>query len=128
MIVNYINGAQKGQQPHDLSDLLAMLGRLPAGQSRVALALVLGPSAPTYPEVAARLGVHVGTVHRHLGRVRAKHPEVYAALMAERRWQLERRHERAVERAERRSAEWHRRQANRRYRARYGRWPWEPRW
>jgi len=124
----HINGAQKRRRPHDLSDLLAMLGRLPAGQRRVALALVLGPSAPTYPEVAARLGVHVGTVHRHLGRVRAKHPEVYAALMAERRWQLERRHERAVERAERRSAEWHRRQANRRYRARYGRWPWEPRW
>lgn len=116
---------EKRRRVHDTLD---MLRALPDGQRRVALALIGQPAAPTYQQVADALGVHVGTVHRHLGRVRAARPELYARLMAERRQQLAERHDRAVERAERRSRAWHRRQANRRYYQRFGRWPWEPRW
>jgi hypothetical protein len=107
--------------PHDIGALLAML---PAGQRRVAEALIASGDAPTYPAVAIALGLHVGTVHRHLARIRERHPDVYAALMAERRRQLAVRHERAVLRAEAHSRSWHRRQANRRYYYRFGRWPW----
>ena len=32
---------------------------------------------PTYAQVAERLGIQRGTVHCHLGRVRANEPELY---------------------------------------------------
>src|SRR4051794_8796144 len=80
--------------------LLTALGTLPGGRSRVALALVVGEEAPTYPEVAASLGIGVGTVYTHLRRLRDRHPEVYAALMAERARQLAKRHEEALARVE----------------------------
>ncbi len=105
--------------------LLAALGGLPPGRARVALALVAGRDAPTYPEVAARLGIGLGTVHTHLKRLRAGQPDVYAAVMAERARQLARRHEDALTRDAAHSRRWHRRQANRRFHARYGYWPWE---
>jgi hypothetical protein len=114
----------KRPEPHDLP---AGLDRLPPGQRRVAVALVETGTAQSYPAVAAALGVHLGTVHRHLGRVRARHPALYAALMAERARQLATRHTAALARAAAHSEQWHRRQANRRYYYRYGRWPWERR-
>ena len=72
---------QKKQIPHDLADRLA---ELPPAQRRVAEALVGGDQARTYGDVAAVLGVSVGTVHTHLRRVRERHPDVYAVLMAAR--------------------------------------------
>ena len=69
-------------QPHDLAALLATL---PAGQRRVAEAFVAEPWGRTRGETAAALGVHVGTVHRHLARIRGRRPAIYAALMARRR-------------------------------------------
>lgn len=106
-------------------DLAALLATVPHGRRRVAEALVGGDAARTYGEVADLLGVHLGTVHTHLCRLRLRHPEAYAALMAERRRQLDVRHQAAVADAEMRSWEWHRRQANRRYRQRFGYRPWE---
>ncbi len=105
--------------------LLTALGALPPGRARVALALIVPRDAPTYPEVAARLGIGLGTVHTHLKRLRAGHPDVYAAVMAERARQLARRHGAALARDAAHSRRWHRKQANRRFRARYGYWPWE---
>ncbi|HSH78798.1 MAG TPA: hypothetical protein VLA19_09745 [Herpetosiphonaceae bacterium] len=80
-------------------DLAALLATLPSGQRRVAEALVADPRGRTYPAVAAALGVHVGTVHRHLARIRRLHSEAYAALMVMRREQLAERHWRALNRA-----------------------------
>lgn len=105
--------------------LFVVLGTLPTGRARVALALVAGRDAPTYPEVAARLGIGLGTVHTHLRRLRERHPDVYTAVMAERARQLGKRHKEALARDAEHSRLWHRKQANRRYHARYGRWPWE---
>src|SRR6187401_873777 len=48
---------------------------LPPGRSRIAIAILGdGSDPPCYPEVARRPGVHVGTIHRHLGRLRRYHP------------------------------------------------------
>ncbi len=85
-------------------DLAALLAPLPAGQRRVAAAFVAEPRGRTRGETAAALGVHVGTVHRHLARIRERHPAVYAALMARRRAQLAGRHDRALSRARARRA------------------------
>ena len=107
---------------HDLSPFLA---ELPEGQRRVAQELVGSGYAKTYAEVAARLNLSLGTVYRHLKRIRERRPAVYAALMETRWQQLRQRHSEAVERRSKRSAAWHRRQANRRYRERFGYYPWE---
>ena len=100
---------------------------LPSGQRRVAEALLSETRAPTYPEVAGALRIGVGTVHRHLSRIRARHPELYQDLMAARRIQLDARHREAESRARAHSDAWHRRQSARRFFYRFGRWPWEPR-
>jgi transposase len=107
--------------------LLEALANSPGGQRRAALALVGGRRARTYREAAALLGLHVGTIYRHLYRLRRQRPEAYAAVMAVRAGQLAERHAAAVNREGARSAEWHRRQAARRYYYRFGRWPWERR-
>lgn len=101
-------------------DLAALLATLPAGQRRVAEAFVAAPWGRTRGETAAALGVHVGTVHRHLARIRARRPVAYAALMAARREQLAGRHDRALSRAKTR-------RATRRYICQhvYGCEPWE---
>jgi transposase len=108
-------------------DIVAALASLPSGQRRVAEALIGGEQARTYAEVAKRLGVHVGTVHRHLGRIRERHPDAYALLMAQRQTQLAVRHSQALSRARAHSERWHRKQANRRYFYRFGIWPHERR-
>jgi hypothetical protein len=79
----------------------------------------------TYQGTALELGVHVGTVYRHLGRLRQRWPELYVEVMRIRAMQLERRHAAAVARAEARSASWQRRQAARRHRRLFGVWPHE---
>lgn len=101
-------------------DLAALLATLPAGQRRVAEAFVAAPWGRTRGETAAALGVHIGTVHRQLARLRARHPMAYAALMTVRAGQLAGRHDRALSRAKTR-------RATRRYICQhvYGCEPWE---
>lgn len=90
-------------------DWAALVAPLPAGQRRVALVMVEGPRAPTYGEAARHLEIHVGTLYRHLGRIRAGHPEVYAAIMARRGELLARRP--AQDRGRERTRRWRERQA-----------------
>ncbi len=90
--------------PQELADLLAAL---PPGRQRVAVAFIADNRGRTYPEVAAKLGVSLGTVHQHLRRIRLKHPKVYAAVMKERARQLRARHRRSVARDQAHSKRWH---------------------
>lgn len=71
----------KRPKPHDLP---ALLGTLPLGRRRVAEALVSEGGAPTYSQVAEALGIHLGTIHTHLRRMRLLHPGVWEAVTAER--------------------------------------------
>src|SRR5215831_16804475 len=87
--------------------LFRVLATLPAGQCRVAMALIADRSGRTYPAVAAELGIHLGTVHQQLRRIRHQRPEIYADLMKERARQLATRHRRAVARARAHSKKWH---------------------
>src|SRR5690348_7278100 len=80
--------------------LSRLLATLPIGRRRVAKALIADDCGGTYVAVAQQLGVHPGTVHQHLRRIRLRHPQVYAALMRERARQLAERHRRACARAE----------------------------
>ncbi len=84
----------------DAAALAALLATLPPGQRRVAEAFVAEARGRTRGETAAALGVHVGTVHRHLGRIKDRRPEVYAALIVVRQEQLARRHRDALNRIE----------------------------
>lgn len=113
---------QKRPLPHDMP---ARVAALSAGQKRAALALIAGTAARTYPEAAEVAGVSLGTLHTHLRRLRRRDPDLYGALMEVRAYQLAERHRAALQRAERRSQEWHRRAAARRYYYRFGVWPWE---
>ena len=106
-----------------LQQLTEELATLPPGQGRVATVLMAGD--PTYSEVAAQLAIHLGTVHTHLRRIRERYPVLYAALMARRRWHLQRRHERAEANARAHSRRWLRKQTNRRFFMFHGYWPWE---
>jgi hypothetical protein len=104
-----------------------VVDRLPAGQVLVIDALLNLGYAPTYPEVARLLECHLGTVHAHLARVRARQPDLYAWVMATRARQLAIRHAEALARDAAHSAEWHRSQNNRRFYYRFGHWPWQRR-
>ena len=84
------------EQPNKTLPPALDLTALPQGQRRVAEALVAGENAQTYKGVAEQLELSLGTVYEHLRRIRLNHPEVYAALMAERKGQLERRHTSAL--------------------------------
>ena len=59
------------------------LAGIPDGQRRVIVALLAAPAGRTYPATAA-LGLHLGAVHRHLVRLRARYPGVSAAVLAHR--------------------------------------------
>jgi transposase len=100
---------------------------LTKAQTRVVQCLLSGDYgvALTYEQVARKLGVSVGTVYRQLKRVRDQHPDVYRTVMSWRKWQLENRHEAAVERAKQRTARWFRRKRARAYKEKYGVYPWE---
>jgi hypothetical protein len=100
--------------------------QLPSGQARVAIALIADDPSPTsYTQVAENLGLHLGTVHRHLGRIRSIHPALYAELMTLRRRHLAERHVRVDARRRRRSLLWGRQRYAAKYRAEHGVWPWE---
>ena len=88
-------------------ELPRLLAILSDGQYRVAMALIADRSGRTYQAVADELGLHLGTVHQYLRRIRRQHPDVYAALMKERARQLAVRHRKAVARAKAHSKEWH---------------------
>jgi transposase len=101
---------------------------LTPGQRRVVLALLNARrSTPTYEGVAKKLGVSVGTVYRHLKRVREKHPELYHSIMLERKHHLAQRHKEALKRAEENSRRYFYRRYNRQYKEKYGFYPWERR-
>jgi hypothetical protein len=101
------------------------MAHLRAGQVRVAIALLDADPPATYQEVASALSIHVGTVRRHLKRIRDRRPDVYARIMAERRAQLDRYHSVVETRRMERSRRWGRHRFCARYRADHGRWPWE---
>src|SRR5215471_8986731 len=65
-----------------------ILSVLPVAQRRVAKALIAGPEAKTYSDVAAELGVHLGTVYQHLRRIRIGNPGAYSVVMVVRGQQL----------------------------------------
>src|SRR5690349_11518619 len=111
-------------EPHDLAMLLH---RLPEEQRGVAELLANEDSALRYPEVAVRLGIHLGSVLTYLRRIHQRRPKGYALLMSVRQQRLTKRHVEATARAKAHSREWHRRQANRCYYNRFGQWPWERR-
>ena len=64
-----------------MDQLNPLLQKLPAGQRRVARALIAGDDARTYRQVASSLRRHRGTISQHLRRIRLRHPPTYAALM-----------------------------------------------
>ena len=88
-------------------ELTRLLATLPPGRRRVATALIADNRGRTYPEVAEKLGIHLGTVHQHLRRIRLRHREVWAAVIKERARQLRARHRRALARAKAHSKRWH---------------------
>jgi hypothetical protein len=95
------------------------LAGIPEGQRRVIIALLTESTGRTYPATAAALGLHLGTVHRHLARVREDHPHTYAAVMVHRAAQLASGQERTA--AARRGRRAHRRAD---HQTRYGCEPW----
>lgn len=109
-------------------DLLRLRVRaeLPRGQARVVLGLLCLPEDPiSYGDIAEALQIHVGTVHTHMRRVRVRHPDLYGAVMAERRRQLAARHEAVLQDRRERSLRWGRRRYAKWYRQEHGRWPWD---
>jgi transposase len=99
---------------------------LTPGQRKVITALLnASKRTPTYQDVAKKLGVSVGTVYRHLKRVRDEHPELYQDIMLERKAQLDKRHVEAVNRARQNSRRYFRRKWNREYKEKHGYYPWE---
>ncbi len=81
-----------------LDPFRAMLKQLPMSQRGVAYTLLAGEEAPTYRQVASRLGIHRGTLNQHLRRIRLLRPHIYKALMEHRARQLSERHVRALAR------------------------------
>ncbi len=94
-------------------------------QRQVIGALIGDRGGRTYRAAAEALGVHVGTVYEHLRRIRQRHPEAYAAVMAVRRQQLTARHVDALKRDRAHTRKWLRRRRNWEHYDRFGYWPWE---
>ena len=81
---------------------------LTPGQRRVLLAFDNRSPDCTYASVAASLSLHVGTVKRHLSRIRASSPEAYRAFQTMRGEQLGARQVRSASRANAHSRRWFR--------------------
>ena len=77
-------GVDASSAPPTPDALRAALRSLPPGQRRVVQAIARRPGA-TYPDLARGLGLHLGTLHTHLRRVREWEPALYAELLAIRR-------------------------------------------
>lgn len=105
-------------------DLLRKLANLPPGQRRVASSLIEG-KGKSYQGVAEELELSIGTVYRHLKRIRDSSPATYQLLMAYRKGQLVQRHKESLKKARAHSDRWFRRERNRRFYYRFGYWPWE---
>lgn len=101
--------------------VLDHLDALTPGQMRVVEALLGDSQGRTYRQIAALLGVHLGTVYTHLKRVRDRHPDLWIEIQAARTKQLALRHQRALARARRHTDAWFRKQ-RRRQRMRDGWW------
>jgi hypothetical protein len=102
-----LSSMKRHDNGHRPSELISLLTTLPPGRRRVAWALLADSCGATYADVAAGLGLNLGTVHQHLRRIRLRHAEVYVVLMAERSSQLAKRHERAMARARERTERWY---------------------
>jgi hypothetical protein len=111
--------------PLDAKLLATWQAQLPAAQFRVVQALVGDGRWPTRRAVAEHLGVHLGTVHIHLARIKRDRPALWREIDQVRRNQRAERHRTAVKRERARSERWHRKQGARRFRERFGRYPWE---
>ena len=97
----------KKRFPYDIPDL----SLLPRGQRRAVEALVGDGVDRTYPEAARIAGTSEGTLLTHFNRIRRNHPQLYAAIRAIRKAQLEVRHEFAMENAKAHSRAYFRRRA-----------------
>ena len=111
----------KRQFLYDMPDLSA----LPTGQRRAVEALLGGETARTYVEAATIAEMSEGTLLTHINRVRSRHPVLYEMIRAVRLAQLAERHQDAMAEAKDHSRAYFRRKANRRYRERFGYYPWE---
>jgi hypothetical protein len=124
------SGSRSGQEARLVSALswgqqAWLYDQLPPGQARAAIALLEVDPPRTYVGVATYLGVNVGTVYRHLRRIKDRRPNVYSSIMEERTAQLARYHAVVVERRQKRSLAWARRRYAARFRTIHGEWPWE---
>jgi|GEM_PF-6970535 len=99
--------------------LLLNVTDLPAGQRAVVDGLLDHPhylTARTYPQVAARLGLHLGTVHEQLRRLREDDPATYRHVRAVRLHLLRRRHCASLDRTHQRRQAAKRQLRHQRYR------------
>jgi transposase len=87
--------------------------------------LCLSSMAYSYRAVSEALGLSLGTVYRHMARIRQNHPPLYRDAMSERRRLRHAKHVAALERRRKRSLLWGRRRYAAKYRSLHGRWPWE---
>ena len=104
---------------------------LPPGQGRIAQALLVDrpefmpPERPVeYEVIALAFGIQVTTVREHLRRIQRRHPDLFAALMAERGKRLEAWHADVARRRLERSRRWGKHRWAARYKAQHGTWPW----
>jgi transposase len=100
---------------------------LTKGQRRTVALLLRSKSGLAYQGVADRQGVSIGTVYQQLKRIRDKHPDTYSRIMEIRKTQLAYRHEKALERERKQSKAYFRRRYAKKYKAKYGFYPYERR-
>lgn len=83
------------------------------GQRRVVEAFVALGYDATYQAVAEKLGVHAGTVHRHIVDIKRRQPAAYEEWRNLRRHQLSARHQRALKRRRVHTDAWFRKKRRR---------------
>ena len=97
-----------------------------SGQQLVCVGLLcLSGVAYRYDDVANAIGIRSSTVKTYMRRVRVRHADLYESVMARRRLLFDGRHADVLERRRRRSLLWGRRRYAAKYRATFGRWPWD---
>lgn len=105
---------------------------LPAGQAKVARALLVDgpefeyPERPvTYAVIAAAFAISKSSVATHIRRIRCRHPELHAAIFAERSARLGRWRDQDTDYRRRRSQRWGKQRWAAQYKQANGRWPWD---